>query len=66
MRSMAPSGRRPRARILATAAVAAAALAGLGVLGAGQAFARTVACGEAIANSTRVDSDLVNCPGTGS
>jgi nitrous oxidase accessory protein NosD len=41
------------------------AVGGYLVLGAGQASASHVSCGDTITASTTLDSDLVNCPGNG-
>jgi parallel beta-helix repeat protein len=46
-------------------AYAAAAIVTLLVLSQGQALASHVACGDTITQDTRLDSDLVNCPGDG-
>jgi parallel beta-helix repeat protein len=40
-------------------------VAGFSVVGAGQALARHVGCGDTITTDTTLDSDLVNCPNNG-
>ena len=47
------------------AIVLALVVAGFSVVGAGQALARQVGCGDTITTDTTLDSDLVNCPNNG-
>jgi parallel beta-helix repeat protein len=46
-------------------AILALAVAGCLALGAGQASASHVSCGDTITSDTKLDSDLVNCPNNG-
>jgi hypothetical protein len=64
MSSMAPNSAGRRTRATATVALLTATVVVL-ALGADHALARTVSCGEIITKSTRVDNDLINCPGDG-
>jgi parallel beta-helix repeat protein len=56
-----PSPRRMVARVM----VLALLMAGFAVLGAGQALASHVSCGETITTNTKLGRDLVNCPNNG-
>ena len=47
------------------AMVLALVVAGFSVVGAGQALARQVGCGDTITTDTTLDSDLVDCPNNG-
>jgi large repetitive protein len=50
---------------LSTMLVLALVVAGVTVLGSGQALASHVSCGDTITTDTTLDSDLVNCPNNG-
>jgi parallel beta-helix repeat protein len=52
-------------RMLARAMVLTLLVAGLAVLGAGQALASQVSCGDTITTDTTLHRDLVNCPSNG-
>jgi large repetitive protein len=52
-------------RMVARAMVLALLMAGLAVLGGGQALASHVDCGDTITIDTKLDRDLVNCPSNG-
>src|SRR5829696_5716865 len=56
-----PSPKTVVARVMVLALV----VAGFTVVGAGQALARHVGCGDTITTDTTLDSDLVNCPNNG-
>jgi parallel beta-helix repeat protein len=57
--------RRSRIRLLPRLAVLGAAVAGCLALGAGQALAQHVVCGQVITHNTHVNNDLLDCPGDG-
>lgn len=54
-----------RARRLTRTAVFVTMIAGFMTLGASPALAATVVCGQVITQDTKVDNDLLNCPGDG-
>jgi parallel beta-helix repeat protein len=51
--------------VVSRAMVLTLVVAGLTVLGSGQALASHVSCGDTITTDTTLDSDLVNCPNNG-
>ena len=51
--------------VVSRAMVLVLVVAGFSVVGAGQALARRVDCGDAITTDTTLDSDLVDCPNNG-
>jgi large repetitive protein len=51
--------------VIARVMVLALVVAGLTVVGGGQALASHVGCGDTITTDTTLDSDLVNCPNNG-
>lgn len=57
--------RRSPRRMVARAMVLALLAAGFAVLGAGQALAGHVSCGDTITTDTTLHRDLVNCPSNG-
>jgi hypothetical protein len=57
--------RPPPKALVCKAMILALVVAGLTVLGAGQALANHVRCGDTITTDTTLDSDLVNCPNNG-
>jgi parallel beta-helix repeat protein len=52
-------------RLFCTTLCAALASAAVLVVSGGQAFANHVQCGDVITQDTRLDSDLIDCPGNG-
>jgi parallel beta-helix repeat protein len=57
---------RPSPRtVVARAMVLALVVAGFTVVGAGQALANHVSCGDTITTDTTLDGDLLNCPNNG-
>ena len=57
--------RPPPKALVCKAMILALVVAGLTVLGGGQALASHVGCGDTITTDTTLDSDLVNCPNNG-